>query len=656
MPHSGHFGMSLPDSELEHVSLDATQKDIDAGFGTCNAPVKAPHPDGKDTCGDENPFFLQGAHTPLFTKMKIEASGAECGNDPKTVTFGLKIRPGARDYLPEFPDDNHTEAVIVHVGRNYILGNDIGCDELLQRDGKAGSCVRTSKHTDHNTCKEYGYDMVVPRSREHWNYLLSKYDRSYFQTIPGVYKPTSGGDFKNVVMNSNAMTPGGYRAIDGGSWWLRDTTYSEPNGNYEANCWLGVRDLSNLDDITFDDNRCSFHTSKYVCNVPSAVPGAAPNKTVVTVFNNLVCPKIFNTSSARFEVSVQGGTTVTVRRMGTHNATGGWSEYLRLPCIGSTGSRTGKQEMACLSTYFHQPAMMTLTGAFDLPPAEEITEVINYSLTRPAIIERGDNFYSGRTENPEESARAKCRCVSLDKSKGISICNSGCGDPNTVCWEGVGCDSSERGCNKDKCTCKPKDYGENMMTFAECAKQCDRVGMQIPSDDAGVQASKGTGCGTDSHAMWIIALGPLPHSDNSGHQEEEDTISPDFPAVVLGSQAQSFMNRSAENVMERRILQGCGWLNLTHVASSGNVKTAPSATSMPLFMYTDSRGWVISNRIIHDLTSDPGPDVVFASNYRSSLVDDSARGPLDYCDGVPVGSDSLATTTVRYMVEPIEPM
>ena len=68
-------------------------------------------------------------------------------------------------------------------------------------------------------------------------------------------------------------------------------------------------------------------------------------------------------------------------------------------------------------------------------------------------------------------------------------------------------------------------------------------------------------------------------------------------------------------------------------------------------------GEIRTSRIIRDLTSDPGPGVAFASSYRSPPPNPSARGPLDdYCDGVPVGSDSLATTTVRYMVEPIEPM
>ena len=347
------------------------------------------------------------------------------------------------------------------------MGNDVGCDELL--DGEGESCIRTSKHTDHDTCKEHGLDMVVPKSREHWKLLLSKYDKSYFATIPGIYKPTNGGDFRKVAMNSDAMPAGGYRAIDGGDWWLRDTPYGEPNGNYHANCWLKARDVSNPDDLKFDDHDCRYHTDKYVGAVPKAVPTTTTtNKTVVTVFNNLVCPRFFNTSSARFEVFVEGGTTVTVRRLDAP----GWHEFLNLPCTGSTGDRTGKGEMACLSTYFHQPAMMTLTGAFNINPVEERSEV---DTRDAAIIEYGNNFNSRRTEDPDQSAKAKCRCVSPDNSRAISICNSGCGDPNRICWEGVGCSSSDE-CNKDTCTCKPKDVNGNTMAFAECRKQCAQWG------------------------------------------------------------------------------------------------------------------------------------------------------------------------------------
>ena len=50
-------------------------------------------------------------------------------------------------------------------GSFSFMGNDVGCDELL--DGEGESCIRTSKHTDHDTCKEHGLDMVV-RSLEHW--------------------------------------------------------------------------------------------------------------------------------------------------------------------------------------------------------------------------------------------------------------------------------------------------------------------------------------------------------------------------------------------------------------------------------------------------------------------------------------------------------
>ena len=40
---------------------------------------------------------------------------------------------------------------------------------------------------------------------------------------PGIYKPSTVVDYRSVAMNSDAMPEGGYRALDGGEWWLRDT-------------------------------------------------------------------------------------------------------------------------------------------------------------------------------------------------------------------------------------------------------------------------------------------------------------------------------------------------------------------------------------------------------------------------------------------------
>ena len=57
------------------------------------------------------------------------------------------------------------------------------------------------------------------------NYLLATI--RYFSVIPGISRPTSGRGYSNKAMNSR--TPNiDYRAIDGGTWWLRDNAYIQP--------------------------------------------------------------------------------------------------------------------------------------------------------------------------------------------------------------------------------------------------------------------------------------------------------------------------------------------------------------------------------------------------------------------------------------------
>ena len=103
-----------------------------------------------------------------------------------------------------------------------------------------------------------------------------------------------------------------------------------------------------------------------------------------------------------------------------------------------------------------------------------------------------------------------CRCVSEDLSKGISICNTGCGDPDKQCTSDFGCTRGQRGCNKDKCTCKPFAYDgieTNFMTYTMCYDQCAAVGMVIPSNEEGVEAARSTGCKANGKRIWIYTEG-----------------------------------------------------------------------------------------------------------------------------------------------------
>lgn len=126
--------------------------------------------------------------------------------------------------------------------------------------------ISTSKRTDANSCAALGLGLAVPRTNAHLHALVAKYGISYFKTAPGIYG-TAAGNFSTCAMNSNdAVCAANWKAIDNGTWFLRDQPTGEPNGDYTADCWLGV---GSIDDhgLVFNDQNCSYSTgSTYICS------------------------------------------------------------------------------------------------------------------------------------------------------------------------------------------------------------------------------------------------------------------------------------------------------------------------------------------------------------------------------------------------------
>lgn len=133
-----------------------------------------------------------------------------------------------------------------------------------------------------------GLDLVYPRSKNHWkamsNAVLSTIATNrnasgtyndFFLTTYGVYRSTAngsgnGGNYNGKIMRSaeygGTNNAADWQVKDGGMWWLRDASYTEPNGDYGLYGLLGGVALPNpynLTDLTYNDVTSNYLTGNY---------------------------------------------------------------------------------------------------------------------------------------------------------------------------------------------------------------------------------------------------------------------------------------------------------------------------------------------------------------------------------------------------------
>lgn len=140
------------------------------------------------------------------------------------------------------------------------------------------TCKTTFRHTDADTCKDYGMHLTPIRSATHATRLFQKWGAStdYFRVV-NVYREQNGcGGCTSHAMNSGVAGQSSWQTFDDGPWWLRDTPFSEPNGDYTADCWMVMYGFQ-VDQLQFNDGNCDVSTSKYVC-----IQGSVPPPTTTT--------------------------------------------------------------------------------------------------------------------------------------------------------------------------------------------------------------------------------------------------------------------------------------------------------------------------------------------------------------------------------------
>jgi len=128
-----------------------------------------------------------------------------------------------------------------------------------------------------------GLDLIYPRSKQHWEAMTnfvsnvlnesgSGFDR-YFRTAYAIYRDNStdsgsgdGNDYTNQIMRDPNYYGSGasdWKVPDGGRWWLRDTTFGEPNGDYLNYQMLGIYSIRvNTSDGSVDNVNENYEISE----------------------------------------------------------------------------------------------------------------------------------------------------------------------------------------------------------------------------------------------------------------------------------------------------------------------------------------------------------------------------------------------------------
>ena len=90
------------------------------------------------------------------------------------------------------------------------------------------------------------------------------------------------------------------------------------------------------------------------------------------------------------------------------------------------------------------------------------------------------------------------------------------------------------------------------MTFTQCRDQCERVGLVMPKNNAGVQASKNTGCNINGRKMWVDVLG----GGSVAAPTELDVLEPTVKYATNGGGAGTFTKFNTKKYGGSLLLRG----------------------------------------------------------------------------------------------------
>jgi hypothetical protein len=132
---------------------------------------------------------------------------------------------------------------------------------------KCENCLDVYRSKDKNSCP-LGTKLFSPATRDDWKtFIASATQLRAPHWIIDITRPTNGcgGCTKNTMNSANAAQ-GTWHTSDNSPWWLRSSSYNEPNGDYSANCYLDLwHNPPNENSVTWNDGNCNYHSKSYYC-------------------------------------------------------------------------------------------------------------------------------------------------------------------------------------------------------------------------------------------------------------------------------------------------------------------------------------------------------------------------------------------------------
>merc|ERR1719201_2412451 len=132
----------------------------------------------------------------------------------------------------------------------------IGCRDVY-RSSQKNSCPRGTK-------------LFAPASRGDWkSFIAGSGTLRHPHWIIDITRPQNGcGGCTRNPMNSGNSRQKTWKTTDRAPWWLRSSRYNEPNGDYNANCYMDLwHNPRNENSVTFNDWRCKYHSKSYYCQL-----------------------------------------------------------------------------------------------------------------------------------------------------------------------------------------------------------------------------------------------------------------------------------------------------------------------------------------------------------------------------------------------------